>query len=774
VRKERRSDVRDPGESHADQDIHKEIEMLTRLGWFTVRRRRLVLAFSALFVFAAAGIGAGAFGVLKGGGFADPGAESSRASDALEDVFDTGDPNVVLLVRSSAGDVDDPATARAGVEVTERLAAVPDVAEVGSYWTLGQAPPLRSQAGDEALVLGRITTEDEEANETLAQIRDQLGGEQGVVDVSVGGPAAVNEEIRTTVESSLGRAEMIAIPLTLLLLVFVFRSMIGASLPLIVGAMAILGTLLALFVLGSITDVSIFAINLTTALGLGLAIDYSLFIVSRFREEMRNGLAPHDAVVRSVETAGRTVAISALTVAAALSALLVFPMFFLRSFAYAGIAVVLLAMATSIITLPAMLAVVGRRIDSRRARRRAEQASTAGRVYVPGHGFWHQVATTVMRRPIPIALGATAALLLLGAPFLRLSTGLPDERALPTSAQSRQVSERIDDGFDGDSGEAFPIVAESADPTGPELAAFASEVSTLESVARVDGPAGTWEGGNRVAEATTASERFATEDTAWLSVVPTVGAQTPEGEQLAEELRELDAPFGFLVGGGAAQLIDTKDALAAGLPIALAIIAIVTFLLLFLMSGSLLIPLKALVLNTLSLTATFGALVWVFQDGNLSGLLDFTATGRIDTSMPILMFCIAFGLSMDYEVFLLSRIKEEYDRTGDNRASVALGLERTGRIVSAAAALLAITFIAFGTADVSFIKAFGLGLALAVLMDATIIRGLLVPAFMRLAGSANWWAPAPLRRIHDRFGIREAPGPITPAAEPHPVPEPVT
>jgi RND superfamily putative drug exporter len=277
-----------------------------------------------------------------------------------------------------------------------------------------------------------------------------------------------------------------------------------------------------------------------------------------------------------------------------------------------------------------------------------------------------------------------------------------------------------------------------------------------------------------VAEATTASQRFATEDTAWLSVVPTVGAQTPEGEQLAEELRELDAPFGFLVGGGAAQLIDTKDALAAGLPIALAIIAIVTFLLLFLMSGSLLIPLKALVLNILSLTATFGALVWVFQDGNLSGLLDFTATGRIDTSMPILMFCIAFGLSMDYEVFLLSRIKEEYDRTGDNRASVALGLERTGRIVSAAAALLAITFIAFGTADVSFIKAFGLGLALAVLMDATVIRGLLVPAFMRLAGRANWWAPAPLRRIHDRYGIREVPGPITPAAEPHPVHEPVT
>jgi putative drug exporter of the RND superfamily len=746
--------------------------MLTRLAWFTVRQRRPVLVASVMFVFIAAAIGTGAFGVLKGGGFDDPSSESSRAADALDDVFDTGDPNVVLLVRSATGSVDDPVAVRAGAAVTKRLGRIPDVADVASYWTLGRPSALRNQDGDEALVVGRITAEDDEANETLVDIRKELGGDEGVLDVSVGGPAAVNEEIRTTVESSLGRAEMIALPLTLLLLVFVFRSVLGAALPLVVGAMAILGTLLALFLLGSVTDVSIFAINLTTALGLGLAIDYSLFIVYRFREEMRKGLAPHDAVVRSVETAGRTVAISALTVAAALSALLVFPMFFLRSFAYAGVAVVLLAMATSIITLPAMLAVVGRRIDSRRSRRRTDVASTTGIVDVP-HGFWHGVATTVMRRPLPIALAATAALLLLGAPFLRLSTGLPDERALPESAESRQVSERIDTGFEGDSGEAFPIVARSVDPVGADMAAFASEVSTLDGVARVEGPGGTWSDGDRVAELTPASRRFATEGAGWLSVVPTVGAQTPQGERLAEDLRDLDAPFAFLVGGGAAELIDTKGALAAGLPSAIAIIASVTFVLLFLLSGSLLIPVKALVLNTLSLTATFGALVWVFQDGHLSGLLDFTPTGRIDTSMPILMFCIAFGLSMDYEVFLLSRIKEEYDRSGDNRASVALGLERTGRIVSAAAALLAITFTAFGTAEVSFIKAFGLGLALAVLMDATVVRGLLVPAFMRLAGRANWWAPPPLRRIHDRFGIREAPGPVAPAAVPERVDEPV-
>jgi RND superfamily putative drug exporter len=736
--------------------------MFSRLARFTVRRRRPVLVLSALFVLAAAAIGSGAFGVLKTGGFQDPDAESTRATDALDEVFHTGDPNVVLLVRSASGTVDDATAADAGARLTERLASVPDVAEVASYWTLGQPDELRNEAGDEALVLGRITTEDDEAHETLAGIRDELGGEQGGVDVAVGGPAAVNEELTTSVESSLGRAEMIAVPLTLLLLAFVFRSVVGASLPLVVGAMAITGTLFALFVLGSLTDVSVFSINLTTALGLGLAIDYSLFIVSRFREEMRGGLAPHDAVVRSVETAGRTVAISALTVAVALSALIVFPMYFLRSFAYAGVAVVLLAMAASIVTLPALLAVVGPRIDSRRARRRSETAST------DAPGFWHRVATTVMRRPIPIAVGVTAVLLLLGAPFLRLTTGLPDERALPESAEARQVSERIASGFDGDSGQAFPIVAGAVDPAGTDLAAFAAEVSTLDGVARVEGPGGTWTDGRRVAEATPASQRFAASDAAWLSVVPTVGPQSPQGERLAEDVRALDVPFDFLVGGGAAQLIDTKDALASGLPIALGLVAVTTVVLLFLMSGSLLIPLKAVVLNLLSLTATFGAMVWVFQDGNLSGLLDFTATGRIDTSVPILMFCIAFGLSMDYEVFLLSRIKEEYDRSGDNTASVALGLERTGRIVSAAAALLAITFIAFGTADVSFLKLFGLGLALAVLMDATVIRGLLVPAFMRLAGRANWWAPAPLRRLHDRFGIREAPAALSPAAAPEP------
>jgi putative drug exporter of the RND superfamily len=725
--------------------------MLTRLAWLIVRRRRLVLVVSGVFLLAAGALGSGAFGVLEDGGFEDPDAESTRAADALEGHFDAGAPNLVLLTRSSTGDVDDPLAIVDGTTLTDVLAERPGVSEVVSYWSLGGAPALRSDDGDEALVLARVTG-DEDA--VIEDLRDTIGGAQGVLDVKIGGGEAVENEITSTVESSLGKAEMIAIPLTLLLLVFVFRSVVAASLPLLVGVMSIMGTLFALFVLGSLTDVSIYSINLTTALGLGLAIDYSLFIVSRFREEMRLGLAVPDAVVRSVETAGRTVAISALTVAVSLSALLIFPLYFLRSFAYAGIAVVLLAMLSSIVTLPALLAVLGHRVDSRRARRAPATADpTSG-------GFWHGVATAVMRRPLPIALGVTALLVLLGTPFLRLSVGLPDERVLPESSEARHVSERIHTGFPGDSAEAFSIVVEHIDDPAA-LAAYATDVSSIAGVARVEGPRRVYQDGEVVDEATPTTPT-APDGAAVLEVVPTVDLQSGAGEQLVEDIRALDPSFDTLVGGSAAQLIDTKDALLARLPWALAIIAVTTLVLLFLMTGSVLIPVKALVLNLLSLTATFGAMVWIFQDGHLSGLLDFTATGRVDSSMPILMFCIAFGLSMDYEVFLLSRIKEEHDRTGENAASVALGLERTGRIVSAAAALLAITFLAFGTADVTFLKLFGVGLALAVVLDATVIRGLLVPAFMRLAGPANWWTPAPLRRLHRRFGIGERPSPMLP------------
>lgn len=725
--------------------------MLTRLGLFTVRRRRWVLSATLVFFLAAAALGTGAFGVLKTEGFDDPSSESARAESLLEDHFGGGEPNVVLVLSAQGQDVGDPAVTSEGSAFTERLEAIDGVDNVVSFWSLGNAPTLRSTDGDTALVLARLTGDEEFVEERLTLIDDEFTGTQGSFDVLLGGSDAVFADIGHTIESDLLRAELIAVPLTLILLLFVFRSLIAALLPLFVGVIAIFGTLLSLFIIGSAADVSIYAINLTTALGLGLAIDYSLFIVSRFREELGTGRSVEQSVVRTVQTAGKTILISALTVAVSLSALLVFPLYFLRSFAYAGVAVVLLALVTSIVSLPALLAVLGHRVDSIRiGRRRVARAEH--------EGAWHRIATVVMRRPIPIATAVVIFLLFLGTPFLRVSFGTPDDRVLPTSAGSRQASEILRTEFSGNAAEGFGVVADGVGAGRlDDIAAVATTLSALDGVDRVDSAAGTFVEGEFSSSSDNDSAFLTTDGTTitWMSVVPDFPVASPEGERLVKDIRNLDLPFDVAVEGQAAGLVDSKAAIGDALPWAIAIIIIATFVLLFLMAGSLLVPVKALVLNTLSLTATFGAMVWIFQDGNLSELLGFTATGTLDISMPILMFCIAFGLSMDYEVFLLSRIKEEYDRVGDNDSAVALGLERTGRIITAAAVLLSITFFAFGTSGVSFIKMFGIGLGIAVLMDATVVRAFLVPAFMRLAGDANWWAPAPLRRLHDRFGLKE-------------------
>ncbi len=723
--------------------------MLTRLGWFVVRRRRLVLSLTGLFLVVAVVVGTGAFGVLKGGGFDDPSSESTRAGELLDEQFGGGDPNVVLVATAEGRDVDDSELVAAGTDLADRLAAVDGVEQVVSYWSLGAPESLRSTDGDTALVVGRVVGEEADIELTMEAIRETVTGDQGEFQVLLGGQEAVFADIGTTIEGDLLTAEMIAIPLTMLLLLFVFRGVVAASLPLMVGVIAVLGTFLSLFLIGSVTDVSIYAINLTTALGLGLAIDYSLFIVSRFREELRNGKSVELAVVRTVETAGKTILISALTVAASLSALLVFPQFFLRSFAYAGVAVVLMALGGSLLTLTSLLAVIGHRVNALPiGRRRTDQAEA--------DGMWHRIATFVMRRPIPIAVSVVMVLLLLGSPFLGANFGTPDDRVLPESASSRQASDVLRSDFVGNTAESFGVVADGAGPeSDAENAATAAAISGLDGIARVDSAAGTFVAG-ALSVTDPGDKRFQAADASWMSVVPEFAVASQQGEDLVRDIRGLDVPLDIAVEGQAAELVDTKASIADRLPLAMAIIVFFTFILLFMLSGSLLVPVKALVLNFLSLTATFGAMVWIFQDGNLSDVLGFTATGAIDITMPILMFCIAFGLSMDYEVFLLSRIKEEHDRTNDNEASVALGLERTGSIVTAAAALLAITFFAFGTSGVSFIKMFGIGLGLAVLMDATVVRAFLVPAFMRLAGEANWWAPAPLRRFHDRYGVSES------------------
>jgi RND superfamily putative drug exporter len=727
--------------------------MLRCVGRFTVRRRRWVLVATLLAVVVAALFGGGVFARLSPGGFSDPDAESSRASDRLEEVFDTGDPNLVLLVTARKGSVDDRAVAAEGAALTEKLARDPAIEQAFSYWSLGSAPPLRSHDGSQALVLARIDGDEEKVDAAIEELSPRFTRTDEVVAVDVGGEPEVYRQVSTQIESDLARSELITFPIVLILLVLVFGSVVAAGLPLAVAAISVVGTLLVLFLLTLVTDVSVFSINLTTALGIGLGIDYSLFIVSRFREELRAGLNSNDAVVRTVETAGRTVLFSGLTVAIALAALLVFPMYFLRSFAYSGIAVVALACFGALVFLPSLLSMIGPRIDRLSLLRRSPKKA--------GGGSWHRVATFVMRRPWPTAISVVALLLLLGTPFLGASFSRPDDRVLPESASSRRLQDQIRANFSSQEASALSVVATEAGPSGPkrdaEVDRYAAALSALGGVARVDASTGSYRDGEKVSPPTTASARFSSEEGTWLSVVPSVEPVSQRGEQLVQDVRSTSAPFETLVTGRSAELVDSKDGIVGRLPLAGGIIAVVTFALLFLMTGSVLVPVKAIILNLLSLTATFGAMVWIFQDGHLSDLLDFTATGAISLDVTILMFCIAFGLSMDYEVFLLSRIKEEHDLTGDNQASVAMGLERTGRIVTAAAALMAVVFVAFATSGITFIKMFGIGMALAVVMDATLIRAALVPAFMRLAGDANWWAPKPLRRLHDRIGLGEAP-----------------
>ena len=725
--------------------------MFTALGTLAVRRRRLVLLATVVGLVVAAALGTGVFSRLQNGGFNDPSSESSRAVDLLEERFGTGAPNAVLVVEARSGNVDDPDVIAASLRLHELVADLEVTDDTASYWSLGSPPPLRSEDGSKALVLTRFPGDPDDWIDALEVLTDEVGSVSGAIHVEIAGTTEVFREIGETIEGDLARAESIAVPVTLVLLITVFGGVVAALLPVAVGGVAVFGAFLVLYIVTAMTDVSIFSINLVTAMGLGLAIDYSLFVVSRFREELEAGHDVDVAVVRTVETAGRTVAFSAITVAVSLSALLIFPLFFLRSFAYAGVGVVIVAMLTSIVSLPALLAVIGRRVDSGRilGRRSTRPART-------GLGFWGRSATAVMRRPLPVAVVVITLLIAAGLPFLRVQFGVPDHRVLPEDSDVRIVAEQLRTDFASNESSAFPVVL-LGDVGEAAVASYASTVSGLSGVGRVDSAAGRFVEGELGAPADPSLTPMLVEGAAWLSVVPTVEPVSQEGEDLVGRVRGVNPGAGSetFVGGASAELVDAKAAIFELVPVAAVLIAVATFLLLFLMFGSLLVPLKAIVLNLLSLTATFGLMVWVFQDGNGADLLGFTATGLTDTTTPILMFCIAFGLSMDYEVFLLSRVKEEYDRTGDNDSAVVAGLDKTGRIVTAAAVLLSVTFFAFATSGITFIKLFGLGLGVAVLADAFIVRATLVPALMKLAGSANWWAPAPLKRLHARFGIEE-------------------
>ncbi|NEC16716.1 MMPL family transporter [Streptomyces parvus] len=747
-------------------------------GWtrFVTARPRLALLAALVITALAVFAGSGVADRMGSGGWQAPDAESTYATEVLAREFPASQPNLLLLVDSGSAGVDDPAVAAEAARLTERLKAEPGISGVGSYWETA-SPALRSEDGKEAIIAARIGGDEKTAGETLDRLAPAFAGERGPVTVSLGGPVAVQHEMQTIIQEDLLRAELIALPVTLVLLVMVFGSAVAAMLPLAVGVVAILGTNAVLRGLTEFTDVSVFAMNLTTALGLGLAIDYALFIVRRFREELATGADPRTAVGTTLRTAGRTVLFSALTVAVSLSAMLVFPQYFLRSFAYAGIAVVLLAAAAALILLPAALVLLGPRInalDLRRLLRRRKKAATAGADpqgatadgpgagptggadASPGRG-WAWLGALVMRRAPVFAIVTTVGLLLLGLPFLGVKFGTADDRQLPASAESRVVQEHIRDGFPGSPGGGLEVLAEGQGSRA-DHAALKDRIEQLPGVLRVDGP-------------------VVDGPVAYYSVLPKGEAVGEQAQQLVRDLRAMPSASSLdtSVTGTAAVLVDSKDAIADRLPWALAIIVVVTLLLVFLLTGSVLIPLQAVVLNALSLTAMFGAVVWVFQDGNLSGLLAFTSTGDIETTLPVLMFCVAFGLSMDYGVFLISRIKEEYDRTGDHEHSVTFGLRHTGGLITAAAVILAVVMVAIGTSRVTNTKMLGLGIALAVLMDAMVVRSLLVPAVMKLMGRSTWWAPAPLRAFHSRFGLSEgeaAPAvtPATPAAPPGPEP----
>ncbi|WP_432865614.1 MMPL family transporter [Microbispora rosea] len=703
-----------------------------------VRRAGWVVVVSALITLVAGVVGAGTIGALSLNRFEAPGSESARARDDLARLFRTGSPNVALLVTARQGTVDSGPVEAAGRALTRELAAYPGVGDAWSYWTRDAPATLRSGDGRQAMVLAWVPGDaDRVRRAVLPALTPRFTRSDAVIDVRAGGSDEVFRAVMEQARQDFVRAELVVLPMVLLLLWLVYRRLAAALVTLGVGIFAVAGSLALLRGVVLLTEVSTFASNIALVMGVGLGVDYGLFVIFRFREELRRGLPVPEAVTRTVRTAGRTVLFSGVTVAASLSVLFAFPFPFLRSFAYAGVAVVVAAVIGATGVLPAALVLLGRAV------------ARAGSARVERRGFWHGLALRVVRRPLVFGGAALAVVLLLGSPFLGVRFGLPDDRVLPSSAPVRQMYDQIRAGFSQEEADAVHVVAPegNAAQAGP----YAAALSRVEGVVRVDSAAGSYAAGRPVPGP--ADTRFAAARGTWLSVVAASDRLDADPSGLVRRVRAVPAPFAVEVGGYPAELTDYRDGVTARLPLIGLLIVLVTFAVLFVMTGSVVAPLKASALNLLSLSVMFGALVFVFQDGHLSELLGFTPTGSIEPSIPILMFCVAYGLSMDYEVFLLARIKEEWDQTGDAVASVPAGIARSAPLVTAAAAILAASFAAYATGRVVFLQQLGVGMALTVAVDATLIRGVLVPALMRLAGPANWWAPARLRRLHRRLGV---------------------
>jgi putative drug exporter of the RND superfamily len=746
--------------------------VLQRIAYLAIAAPRRILVVAALVMVAAGIFGIPVANSLSAGGFQDPTAESAQATQLLVDKFGQGDMELVISVTSNEG-AQGAVAKDVGTDIAERLQASPYVAEVTSAWT---APPpaepaMISKDGKTGLIVAGITGGESGAQKHAKTLTDQLVHDRDGVTVRAGGEAMTYVQVNGQSEKDLLMMESIAIPLSFLVLVWVFGGLMAAALPLAVGGFAILGSMAVLRAVTLVTDVSIFALNLTVAMGLALAIDYTLLIVSRFRDELAGGAGREEALVRTMATAGRTVLFSAMTVALSMVAMVLFPMYFLKSFAYAGIAVVAFAAVAAIVVAPAAIVLLGARLDSldvRRLGRRILGRPEPVRRPVE-ETFWYRSTKFVMRRSIPIGLAIIALLLVLGGPFLGIRWGFPDDRVLPASASARQVGDDLRSNFAVDSAADVTVVVPDTNVIPPaELDRYAAALSRVPDVASVSAPGGTFVDGAHVGPPSASTGM--TDGSAFLTVGSNAPLFSDASETQLDRLHAVATPDGRAVQlTGVAQINrDSSAAITSRLPLVLGVIAAITFVLLFLLTGSVVLPLKALLLNVLSLSAAFGALVWIFQDGHL-GALGTTSTGTLVANLPVLLFCIAFGLSMDYEVFLLSRIREYWLTTGaarsatsdsataraDNDESVALGLARTGRVVTAAALLMSISFAALIAAQVAFMRMFGVGLTLAVLADATLVRMLLVPAFMHLLGRWNWWAPKPLARLHERIGISE-------------------
>ena len=696
--------------------------MFERLGHFAVRRKKIAVITFIISILVAGGLGAQVFNRLDSGGYSIASSDSYKVYTYITDTLKESDPVIVVMV-DAATSIDDPAVVARALALEKKMGAEEGVSKTLSYWSSGSAPSLKSSDGNAAYIL---VYGDDEAfspkSQDLGKIfQDNYDGKVDGFDLYAGGFGVIGNAITEKISEDLKLSESISIPLTFILLAFVFGALAASAMPLIVGVSAILGAFFILYLLTLFTDVSVYALNLVTGMGLGLGIDYALLMVNRFREELHHGKSVEESIVTMMATAGKTVFYSGLTVLVTLMSLIFFPLPFLKSFGYAGVSVVALAVVAALCGLPPILALIGTKIDKGVIRRGAITPKEDGR--------WAQTARFVMRRPISITVLSLIVLGVLAAPLTSAKFSQTDSRTLPASNPAAIATAVQAERFPGQTGNPIEIIIPGGVSKSAEVATYITAIGKVEGIVLVN-PARPYGEDLRI--------------TAIHSMLP----RTPEAQKLIHDLRDVIPPAGTIIGGVAADYTDSQDGIAETLPLALGWIAISVLILLFLFTGSIILPIKAIILNVLSLTATMGVLTWVFIDGHLQWLVGkFTVTGTLDTSIVILIAVVVFGLSMDYEVFLLSRIREEHDAGKSNEDAVAVGLQRSARIITAAAVLLAVVFASFVLSGVTSIKSMGFGVALAVMLDATIVRGLLVPALMRLFGERNWWAPKSMQRF---------------------------